>query len=202
MYQIAQDLRTKQLFYQMEQTFYKFFNNSDAEISVLNELEYFNKIAFIHDDAQIRQWELILKHKNVRKISVGENVLRQNCIGYSFSGWVPTFLQKRIGGLMWSGILEWWNNFVSVHVVKIRTSKKLFGRNKNYEEFFRTKSINNGDSKTRCFFFVFYLVLQVGLQSVLCLVVEICAAKAKQIEYFIMQKISILCLYYSRIVIG
>lgn len=104
--QLAKELKAKTLHYQ--NIFYDKhdFEDMDTEIAALQSLEDCNNTTFLQEDAKIQKWVLMLKLKGSTKISIGREVLIQKVISYSFRGWVPTFIQKRIG-VMSSGILEW-----------------------------------------------------------------------------------------------
>lgn len=84
-----------------------------------------------------------LRHNGVNKISIDEDVLLNSYTGYTFIGWMPSFLQRRLEGVMSSDILEWWNNVVSEYIVKIRTgSKRVFEKMENIANFSQVKPVN------------------------------------------------------------
>lgn len=71
-------------------------------------------------------------------------------LGFYLRGWVPVFIKKRIRGLQSSGIFEWWNELVAVHLVKLRESSKRFQQvkfiNQNNYSNFRNKDMQKSRS--------------------------------------------------------
>lgn len=127
---------------------------------LLKELETCNNTAFISSDFKIRQWELILRQKGVKKISAGKDILIPSSFGYIIRGWIPTFIIKRIGGVINSGILDRWDNILSIHLANILTkSSQWLDSNGTYKKFYVGKphSTNPNEQKSRSFFLYFIL---------------------------------------------
>ncbi len=147
-----------------------FKDDGEAEVLLLRKLLECRNTAFVDEDKRIRKWELILKQKGVNKLSSGRDILISKYLGYELYGWVPTFINKRIRGIMSSGILEWWNDIISVHLVKLRTrSGRLI---ESLDEIYNIIPIKVDDRKSRSFFLIFYFVLQLGLLALICCMLE------------------------------
>lgn len=156
------------------------YQNNGSEIDVLKELENCNNTAFIDEETKINEWEMILRHKGITKLSVGKEILASGSIGYQISGWMPMFIYRRIGGVKSSGIIEWWNKIFSVHLAKVRANvKRLTLSDKILYEYYNTKVKNEDNS--RAFFAIFYLVLEVGLLAVICCALEFASYFRKHI---------------------
>lgn len=91
-----------------------------------------DKTALLAPFTRVIEMERLLRNSYASKISVGKEVLLEQMLRFYLIGWVPTFIQRRIRGIQTSGILEWWNKFVAVHLANVRaTSRERFAyRNK------------------------------------------------------------------------
>lgn len=151
------------------------FDETFAEITSLEELAACNNTAFLIESTKVEKWKMILSGKGIKKISTGGDVLIEKHIGYSLKGWIPAFILQRISGVKSSGILEWWNKFVSNHLVKVRTlSGRLMEFNEKYTEFYNRQSNNVDEENSRSFFVVFHLVIEMGFLGLFLCVSEIC----------------------------
>lgn len=140
------------------------------ELAILKELEICNYTAFIEEETKLLEWEMILRHKGVKKLSVGKEVLVSRSIGYLFKGWMPTFIYQRIAGVKSSGILEWWNNIISEHLAKVRRNvKRLDVSDKTLNKYYNKKIYEVNEYNSRAFFLIFYLILEMGLMAIIYL---------------------------------
>lgn len=139
---------------------------SDNDIAVLTELELCNNTAFLASDTKIQEWEMILRGKGVKKISIGKEILFKKWIGYKVKGWMPEFIFRRIGNLKSSGIIDWWDKIIAKHFAKVRTNNQHLDR--KFDEFYNKQVTKHNEQKSTAFFLVFILVLKVGLLATLC----------------------------------
>ncbi len=95
------------------------FDETLTEVPLLEHLEACNNTAFLVDYTKVQKWKMILERKGVNKISIGKDFLVEKYIGFTLEGWIPAFIVQRIKGVQSSGILEWWNDFVSGHLAKV-----------------------------------------------------------------------------------
>ncbi len=161
------------------------FDNSQDEIALMEELEKCNNIGFISQDKNIRRWELLLRQRKVRKIFSGMDILIRKYTGYKIIGWVPAFILKRTNGLMSSGILDWWNDFVSIYLLKIRTiSNRAVTYTETYMEYLKTKK-KGTDDQMSCFFLMFYSVLILGNVATVVYILEIFCYYKTEISQFV-----------------
>lgn len=157
--------------------------NSTTEITVLKELELCNNTAFLAMENKIAEWEIILRHKGVKKVSIGKQILVRKSIGYKIKGWLPVFIYDRISGLKTSGIIEWWNKIISGHLASVLTNlKTLSGSGKKLNEYLNTSLKNTDEFNSRPFFLVFYLVLAMGCLAFICFVLEFAYSFRRQIR--------------------
>lgn len=167
---IRKEYFKKEIEYIVNRYSQNYFVDKKADIMALEELELCYNISFVEQEAKRRQWEKLLRRKGITKLSIGKNILIKNYFGYTLTGYVPTFVLRRLSCLIFSsGILEWWNRFVSVDLAKIRTT-----RNNKYEKFINTKSIDIESGSSRNIFLLFYLILQILLVATFCFVLEVC----------------------------
>lgn len=147
-----------------------FENDIETEVSILQKLKECNNTAFVDDNTKVLKWKLILEQKGIKKLSVGRDVMISKYFGFELHGWIPKFIVKRIRGIMSSGIMEWWNEIVSVHLVKVRTSSGgLIGTDEKFNKLEYTKI---DERKSRSFFLIFYFVLELGLMATICCIIE------------------------------
>jgi len=163
------------------------YPNMDTEIAVLTELELCKNVAFIETDIKIYEWEMILRHKGVKKLTVEKDILIKTSFKYRFRQWMPMFIYKRMEGVKASGILEWWDKIFSRHLSKIRLTLKLQNlSNKKLSEYYNKKVSSTNEYNSRAFFLVFYLVLEVGFSAVICCVFEfVCYFRRAMFQQFI-----------------
>lgn len=152
---------------------YSLNQNTTPEVSLLRELENCNKTAFLAEESKISEWEMILRNKGVKTLSVGKEILVKKNIGYVFNGWLPRFIFRRVGGLKSSGILEWWDKIFSGNLAKVRTNvKRLRSDDKDLNIYYNTPIKPAFEHNSRAFFLVFELVLEVGLLAFVCFTLE------------------------------
>ncbi len=101
------------------------FNSDQVQVS-MNLLSKCNKTAILASETRIWKYETHLKLLGISKLSIGREALLAERIGFQPFGWLPDFIRKRIRGMENSGILDWWNHFVSVHLVRIRAVSRKY----------------------------------------------------------------------------
>lgn len=61
-------------------------------------------------------------------------MLLERRLGFYLHGWIPAFIQTRMRGFQSSGIFEWWNKLVAVHLVKVRANSKRFQQTRSTKQ--------------------------------------------------------------------
>ncbi len=100
-----------------------FGDDFEATVDYLAECD---QVAFIVPFPKLIKMESVLKIRGVEKLSVGVKTLFERRLGFYLSGWIPNFVHMRIRGLLSSGVFEWWNKLVAVHLVQVRVSSMRF----------------------------------------------------------------------------
>ncbi len=72
--------------------------------------------------------------ETIFKISVGKPTSLERKLGFNLYGWVPDFIQLRVRGIQSSGVLEWWNKLVAVHLVIDRENSERLWSGKDYRK--------------------------------------------------------------------
>lgn len=85
-----------------------------------------NKTAVLAFEPNIYKYESRLMQQGLEKISVSKDVLLENGIGITLLGWFPDYILYRMRGMSQSGILDWWNELILVHLVHVRGWKVGF----------------------------------------------------------------------------
>lgn len=127
----------------------------------IHQLLKCNNTAILVYEPQIWEYETILRRFGRRKISVGKEVLIGNKIGIQPYGWLPDFIRKRFRAVESSGIMDWWNKFVSIHLIKIRSSSDRFQRERGIENVTKVSSASDehrGIAGNICIVFVIFLI--------------------------------------------
>lgn len=125
----------------------------------MNFLKRCNKSAVLVYEPRIREYEYQLRYQGFTKISVINYVLLESRIGIKLNGWFPKFILFRIKFLEQSGIVDWWNGFVSNHLVNVRAQSKNMTRMLNApykDKKGLTSSNNNGMAGNLFVIFVVY----------------------------------------------
>lgn len=144
----------------------------EKKLLSLELLKYCNRTAFVFPKARIIETENMLRLHGINRVSVINEALVARRLAFHLPGWVPRFLQVRIRGLQNSGIIEWWNDFISKYLVNLRSSSQKFWKDQG---FVRSNfEVQKKESERSQHIFRVHLALLLGLVlATLCLVFEI-----------------------------
>ncbi len=107
----------------VNQNFLTDFRESQNQFS-LQFLQNCNKTALLLYSSFIWEYENGLRYLGKNKISVRKSIIFESKFGLQTLTWLPEYVIKRLRGVENSGLVEWWNSFVSIHIVKIRSKSK------------------------------------------------------------------------------
>lgn len=116
-------------------------------------MESCNKSALIVSESLAIQLNTILKSLK-RPVYFGKDVVNENLLGYSYYGYFPTNIMRRVKYSFQSGITEWWQNFFKF-VIKLKSEKEG-------KSIIKSKKINL-DTNSKAGIYILSMIPGVGL---------------------------------------